>query len=285
MQKKIGARRIAVVKVGGDVLLSDVERTGLGPNIRDLRALGFSVVVLHGGGPQATRLQERLGMTAVKVAGQRVTSPDDLVVVAQAVCGEVNVALTCVLLGAGVPAFGCHGASGSLVQAVKRPARKVVGGGDLPIDYGEVGDVVAIRTELLTGLLDLDVVPVIATLGVEVDTGRPFNINADTTATEVARALSAELLLLVTAVGGVFRDVLDETTRYTTVTTSVARALIRDGVIVGGMIPKVEEALAVIEAGVGAVAILGAGQPGAFLAAARGDGSLGTRICSDVATP
>jgi acetylglutamate kinase len=272
-------RRVAVVKVGGDVILGDEERAGLGPNIRDLLEEGLQVVVLHGGGPQATALQTRLGQKAVKVAGQRVTSKEDLTVVAQAICGEVNVALTCALLAAGVPAFGCHGASGALVQATKRPPRVVPGEGDAPIDYGEVGDVVHVDDTLLRGLLDLGVVPVIATLGVEKSTGRPFNINADTTAVELARALQAELLLLTTAVGGVFRDLNDKSSRFDLLTEKTARALLRDGVIVGGMIPKIEEALTVIDAGVGAVAILGASEPGAFRAAARGDGTRGTRIC------
>jgi len=272
-------RRIAVVKVGGDVVLDDAQREGLGPNLRDLLQEGFLVVVLHGGGPQATRLQERLGMKAVKVAGQRVTSKEDLVVVAQALAGEVNVALTCALLAHGVPAFGCHGASGQLILATKRPPREVVGEG--LVDYGEVGDIVAVRTDLLLRVLDLGVVPVIATLGVDARAGRPYNINADTTAVEIARALNADLLLLTTAVGAVLRDVKDPATRIPTLTATAARALLADGTIQGGMIPKIEEALGVLDAGVGAVAILGAGEPGAFRAAARGDGSRGTVFVAD----
>ena len=120
--------------------------------------------------------------------------------------------------------------------------------------------------------------PVIATLGVDADTGRIFNVNADTTAVAVARALSAELLLLVTAVGGVRRDVHDADSRLGTLTSSQARALIAGGTIGGGMIPKVEEALLVVDAGVGAVAILDAREPGAFVSAARGDGVRGTRF-------
>lgn len=271
---------LVVVKVGGDVLLDEAQRTGLGRNIADLVADGARVVVLHGGGPQVTALQEKLGLVARKIAGRRVTTKEDLTVVVQAICGEVNVGLVATLLQAGVRAFGTHGASAGLVLARKRPPMKIEGpenpGGEL-VDYGEVGDVERIDAELLRGLLGLGVVPVVGTLGVSAE-GRVFNINADTTAVQVARALGADLLLLVTAVGGVFKDLKDPSTRIATLTPVSGKALIADGTISGGMIPKVEEALSILDEGVGAVAILGAQHPGAFRSALRGDGARGTRF-------
>lgn len=271
-------RRIAVVKVGGDVVQSAAQLQGLGQNVRELVENDWDVIVLHGGGPQTTALQERLGLKAVKIGGRRVTSKDDLVIVTQAVCGEVNVALTCALLGAGVRGFGCHGASGGLIEAEKRPPTVVPSHGPEPVDFGEVGDVVTVDEVLVRGLLHLGVVPVIATLGVSSLEGRPFNINADTVAVEIARTLHAELLLLVTGVGGVFTTLGDANSRIGTLTVARARALIAEGVIAGGMIPKVEEALTLLDAGVGAVAILDAAAPHAFASAARGDGALGTRL-------
>lgn len=269
-------RPVVVVKVGGDVLLDDRQRVGLGHNVRTLLDAGAHVIVLHGGGPQVTALQERLSLTPHKIAGRRVTTREDLVAVVQAICGEVNVGLVSTLLSAGVNAFGCHGASGRLIAAHKRPPTPVPGH-DGPVDYGEVGDVDAVDAQLLFGLVHLGLVPVVATLGVS-DRGRIFNINADTTAVHVAKALRADLLLLITAVGGVFKTLGDPTTRIATLTPTSGRALIADGSISGGMIPKVEEALSILDDGVGAVAILNAEQEGAFLSALHGDGTCGTRF-------
>jgi acetylglutamate kinase len=273
----VSEARVVVVKVGGDVLTDEAHKRGLAENVRALVDAGARVVLLHGGGPQVSRLQEKLGIVPNKVGGRRITSPEDLVVVEQAICGEVNVQLTCALLDAGVNAFGCHGASGRLIRAHKRPPRQVTGA-DAPVDFGEVGDVESIGTDVLRGLLDLGLVPVIGTLGVSAEGGRPFNINADTTSVQLARALSAAALLLVTGVGGIFGDLARPDSRIREVTAGDARALIADGVIQGGMIPKVEEAISVLGEGVGSIAVVGAAAAGAFRAVLDGTGEHGTRI-------
>ncbi|HEY4221864.1 MAG TPA: acetylglutamate kinase, partial [Myxococcota bacterium] len=249
---------------------------GLGQNVRDLVDDGARVAIIHGGGPQVTALQERVGLVANKIAGRRVTTAADLVVVEQAICGEVNVGLVSTLLAAGVNAFGCHGASGGMFRARKRAPMKVAGV-DAPVDYGEVGDVESVRTDLVEALLAHGAVPVIGTLGVD-ERGRIFNINADTTAVQLAKALSADLLLLVTAVGGVYRKLGDESSRIATLTPAQVTAFVDDGTISGGMIPKVQEAVSILDQGVGAVAILGAQSAGAFRSALAGDGALGTRF-------
>ncbi|MFT4929351.1 MAG: acetylglutamate kinase [Phenylobacterium sp.] len=269
---------IAVVKVGGDVLLGDIEREGIAANVKDLVDNGWRVVVLHGGGPQVNRLQEKHGLVPNKVGGRRITSEADLLVVKQAICGEVNVELTQQLQHVGINAFGCNGASGKLVTAVKRPKRVMSGCGPDPIDFGEVGDVTGINADLLNGLTSMGVVPVIATLGVEADTGRVFNINADTTVVQIAKALKADLLLLTTAVGAIYRDLAEPDSRIAQVNVQQAQALIVEGVIQGGMIPKVEEAISVLRDGVKNIAIVGPQQKGAFLSVANGEGSKGTII-------
>ncbi len=269
--------KVAVIKVGGDVLLDDAEREGLAANVKSLSEHGWKVVLLHGGGPQTNRLQEKLGMTPNKVGGRRITSDKDLRVVKQAIAGEVNVELTSALLKQGIPAFGCHGASGRLIQAVKRPPRVVSGAGPDPVDFGEVGDVTAINHELISGLLSLNLVPVIATLGVG-DDGRIFNINADTTVVQIARQLKADLLLLTTQVGAVFEDLAKPETRIQSVTPDSAKSLIAEGVIQGGMIPKVEEAISLLDQGVGSIAIVSGREFGAFLSVANNEGKFGTLI-------
>lgn len=277
MKEQKKTQKIAVIKVGGDVLLDQAEREGLAQNISDLRSKAWQIVLLHGGGPQVNTLQEKHGLVPNKVAGRRITSAEDLVVVKQAIAGEVNVNLTSALIKAGLPAFGCHGASGSLIQATKRPPVVVTGAGPEPIDFGEVGDVSGINTGLLKGLLALDVIPVIATLGVATD-GRIFNINADTSVVQIARELKADLLLLTTAVGAVFEDLKKPETRIKQVNRAQAKKLIDDGIIQGGMIPKVEEAMTLLSEGVGSIAIVSGRNPGAFQAVADATGEYGTRI-------
>jgi acetylglutamate kinase len=268
------ASPLVVIKVGGDVLLDEAQRTGLGGNVRDLVDDGARVVVIHGGGPQVTALQDRVGLKANKIAGRRVTGRDDLVVVIQAICGEVNVGVVTTLLSRGVRALGTHGAG--IVTAHKRPPVAVAGHEGL-VDYGEVGDVTRIDAALLLTLVSAGVVPVIGTLGAD-ENGRVFNINADTTAVALARALQADALLLVTAIGGVRAKLEDAATRIATITPTSARALMGDGTIAGGMIPKVEEALSILDEGVGLVAILGAQDAGAFRSVLKGDGAQGTRF-------
>lgn len=269
---------LAVVKVGGDVLLGEAEREGLASNVRDLVAANWQVIILHGGGPQTNQLQLKLGITPNKVAGRRITSKADLLVVEQAICGEVNVALTQLLQYQGLHAFGCHGASGKLITAVKRPPIVVSGAGSHPIDFGEVGDVTGINHTLLQGLLDLQLLPVIATLGVEANSGRVFNINADTTVVQIAREMKADLLLLTTAIGAIYKDLANPQSRLAKIEPEKAQQLIAEGVIQGGMIPKVEEALKVLKAGVKKIAIVGPQEQGAFLSVAKGAGNLGTLI-------
>lgn len=262
------------------MLLSQSDREGLANNVKDLINDDWRCIILHGGGPQLNALQELHGLSPNKVAGRRITGAADLKVVKQALCGEVNVDLVSALLSQGVVAFGCHGASGRLIQADKRPPIKVSGQGDRLIDFGLVGDVVGINVELLQALIAAEQVPVIASLGVDT-AGNIYNINADTTVAAIASAVQAELLILSTAVGGIFADIKDPSSRFTEVTPELAAKLIDDGVITDGMIPKVEEALALLAQGVGSIAICNASQKGGFSAIANQDTTVGTRLVGE----
>ncbi|GGZ98609.1 acetylglutamate kinase [Arenicella chitinivorans] len=265
----------AVIKVGGDMLATPEDRRALAQNVGDLIRAGWRCVILHGGGPQLNRLQTVYGLTPNKVEGRRITSAEDLQVVKQALCGEVNVDLVASLLAGGVPAFGCHGASGQLIQAQKRPPMDFGARGI--IDLGEVGDVTDVNVHAIECLLNGGFVPVIASLGVDVD-GRVFNINADTTVAAIARAMQADLLLLSTRVGGVFADITDPASRIKSMTAAESEALIQQGVITDGMIPKLRESFALLDHGVGTIAIGNAASQGAFLALATGSDRAGTRL-------
>ncbi|MFT5572658.1 MAG: acetylglutamate kinase [Cryomorphaceae bacterium] len=271
------SKPIAVVKVGGDMLLKAADREGLAANLKDLVNAGWQCVVLHGGGPQLNSLQALYGLKPNKIAGRRITSQADIKVVKQALCGEVNVDLVAALIAQGLPAFGCHGASGQLIQAQKRPPIKLSGHGAELVDFGEVGDITGINTSLLHSLLEAGQIPVIASLGINQD-GRVFNINADTTVAAIALALKADLLILSTMVGGIFADIKDPSSRYAEVSPQLARKLINDGIITDGMIPKVEEALGLLSNGVAAIAICNASQKGGFVDIANHKGTVGTRL-------
>jgi len=270
---------VVVIKVGGDVLLDEDERSGLAENVKDLYQLGWHVIILHGGGPQVNQLQLHHGLKPNKVAGRRITSSEDLQVVKQAIAGEVNVNLVSLLASVGLPAFGCHGASGMLIEATKRPPIRVSGQGDKLIDFGEVGDVLSINQELLSGLLALGQIPVIATLGMNKE-GQIFNINADTTVVQIAKCVKADLLLLITQIGGIFKDITDVDSLITDINPEQARELITAGVIQDGMIPKVEEAIKLLDDGIQSIAIAAARRKGVFkaLAEEQRDSVVATRI-------
>ncbi len=263
-----------VLKLGGEV----VQSAELGTVAGDVRALveaGYPVVVVHGGGPQATALSKRLGLTPAIVAGRRITDRETLEVMKMAVAGQVNVDLCAALVAAGARPVGLHGASDRLIQAVKRPPRAVAGAGPDPIDFGHVGDIVGVRAELVRVLLNLRYVPVIACLGVG-DDGAIYNINADTVANHVAMALGARALVVVTDVPGVLRDVADPSSRVARLSEAESKEAIASGVVTKGMIPKLEESFAAIRAGVRAVHIVGKLGHGDLVRALTEPGSVGT---------
>jgi len=261
----VGPSSTVVVKLGGDVL----EPERIGPVAADLaraRTLAGALIVVHGGGPQASALSRRLGLEPRIVGGRRITGPEDLEVVTMVVAGRLNVALVAALAAAGVSAVGLHGASGRVIRAHRRPPRVVSGAGPDPIDFGLVGDVDGFDTALLGTLTTAGHVPVLACLGCA-DDGTVLNINADIVASQLAAALGATALVAVSGVGGVRRDRDDPASRIARLTIAEARAAIADGTVQGGMIPKLEEAFAPLEAGVGAVHVVGPGEVSGALAA------------------
>lgn len=266
-----------VVKVGGEIL----EGNAIDPVARDVAALvdgGRRVAMVHGGGPQASAMQRRLGLEPRMVAGRRITDEATLDVMKMVVGGRLNIDLCAALLRAGARPIGLHGASSRAVRAERRPPRVVSGGGPDPIDFGLVGDVVGVNVELLELLLGAGYTPVLACLGGD-DSGAVLNINADIVANELASALAAEHLVLVTGAPGVMRDLKDPASRIPRLTIAEARAAIADGTVQGGMIPKLDESAAALEsARVGCVHVVGNLGPGDLLAAIASPGSVGTAV-------
>jgi acetylglutamate kinase len=258
---------LIILKLGGDVVQGPY-MDAIAADDAALTREGRRAVIVHGGGPQATDLQKRIGQTPQIVAGRRITDDAALDVMKMTVAGKVNVDLCAKLHGA--RPIGLHTA----ISAEKRPPKVLAGAGKDPIDLGHVGDVTGIDRALLTLLLDSGYVPVLACLGQS--DGRVYNINADTVANRVATLLAADALVLVTDVPGVLRDVSDPSSRIARLTKAESSRAIETGLITKVMIPKVEEAFAAIAEGVKSVVIVGRLSPGELARAVREPGSVGT---------
>ncbi len=267
-------RDAVVVKLGGEVVHGPYVGA-IATDIATLQRRGLSVVVVHGGGPQATLLQKRLGQIPNIVAGRRITDEATLEVMKMTVAGQVNVDLCSALVASGARPVGLHGASSCVIRAVKRPPRVVAGGGPDPIDFGHVGDVTGLDEELLSLLLGGGYVPVVACLGAD-EKGAVYNINADVVANKTAIFLDASALVLVTDVPGVLRDVADPASRVPRITRADGKRLVDEGVVTRGMIPKLEESFAAIAEGVRAVHVVGKLSPGDLAREIESPGSVGT---------
>ncbi len=264
---------IVVVKLGGDVLEGDALATVARDLAAALALAPRRFVVVHGGGAQVTALSKRLGLETQMVGGRRVTDAPTLDVLKMVVAGRLNVDLCAALGRAGLPAVGLHGGSG-VIKARRRPPRVISGAGPDPIDLGLVGDVTGFDRALLETLWSAGRLPVLSCLGLDGDAGALLNINADLASSQLAAELGAEALVAVTAVGGVRRDKDDPSTRLDRMTIAEAKAAIESGVVQGGMIAKLEEAFAPLEAGVGSVQIVAPGEIARGLGAPGSAGTL-----------
>ncbi|HET9596446.1 MAG TPA: acetylglutamate kinase [Anaeromyxobacteraceae bacterium] len=266
--------KTVVVKLGGEVVASP-EMDALAEDVRELVAGWHRVAIVHGGGPQASALQKKLGQEPRIVAGKRVTDEATLEVMKYVVAGQVNVDCCARLLAHGVMPVGLHGASGHAVQARRRPPRVLTGAGPDPVDLGLVGDVTGFNLGLLGDLWERRYVPVLACLGVS-DEGLALNINGDTVASQLAGALRADALVLVTSTPGVLRDVKDPSSRVARMTRAEFEEGVRSGAISGGMIPKLEESFAVLAGGARSVVVVGRLAKGELTRAVLEPGSVGT---------
>ena len=265
-----------VVKIGGEVVGSG-EAQLLAADLKKLVDDGARVAIVHGGGPQATDLQQRLGLPTTQIAGRRVTDAATLDVMKMVLAGKLNVDLCAILVAAGLQPVGLHGASSLVVRAARRPPKVYSGAGTEPVDLGLVGDVVGFNLDLLETLWARSYVPVIACLGADA-AGGVYNINADMVANQLAAALHADRLFLVTSAPGVLRDIKDPASRLPRLSSAEARQAITDGIVVGGMIAKLEEVMAVVDQGVGAIHILGKLAPGDLVRCVAEPGSVGTTL-------
>lgn len=266
-----------VVKVGGDIAEDEAGLHAFCEEVALLAQVGIRVVMVHGGGKQATELSQKLGIEPKMVQGRRVTDERTLDVVMMVFAGKINTEILGSLRRAGVDAVGLSGVDGGIINAVRRPPKRIFDektGREEIVDFGHVGDIVSIDTRLLSTLLAADFVPVIASLGGD-DQGNILNINADTVASEIAAALRAEKLILASDVDGILRT---DQTLISRVTPEEVDALIRQGVIRGGMIPKAQGAVEALLEGVKSVHIINGKKPSTLLAEVFTDTGAGTMI-------
>ena len=253
------AGHTVVVKYGGHAMGEGGD--SFARDVVLLRQVGINPIVVHGGGPQIGHMLERLGIESRFVDGLRVTDRETMEVVEMVLAGTINKQLVAAINAEGGCAIGLTGKDGGLISAKKAVRTRVEGGARIEIDLGFVGEPEHVAARVLDTFRQSDIIPVIAPIGVGV-AGETYNINADTVSGAVAAAVKATRLLLLTDVAGV----LDGDKRLLSeITAGSARRMISDGIISGGMIPKVETCLDAVDGGVEAAVILDGRVPHAIL--------------------
>ena len=261
--------RIVVIKYGGNAMVNDQLKQQVMEDIVLLWLIGVRVVLVHGGGPEISDLMKRLGKQPEFVDGLRVTDRETVDIVQMVLCGKVNKTLVNLLEQRGGKAVGLSGIDGRLIEARSRDPR-----------LGYVGEITGVNIGPIMDMLDNGYIPVVSTVGCDRD-GNTYNINGDTAAAYIAGALGAERMILMTDICGILRDKDDPSTLISELTVSQARQLYSDGVVSGGMIPKVDCCLKAIEQGVKNVVIMDGRVPHAILMELLTNEGAGTWIRGD----
>lgn len=276
-------RQTIVVKMGGEIAAQPDALRSLAEDISLLAHVNIRIVVIHGGGPQATQMAERLGLEARMVQGRRVTDEETLKIAKMIFAGSINVDILSALRAAGVSSVGLSGVDGDILQARQRPpteVRDVTTGETTMVDYGFVGDVTEVDVDLLHLLVNNGYVPVMSSLAGD-DGGRVLNVNADTVASVIAAKMGANKLISLTNVPGILRDPKDPTTLLARATADEVQTMIENGTISGGMVPKVTTLLHAVREGVEQAVIMSGLQESALLLELFTDQGSGTLIDKD----
>ncbi|OUN82989.1 acetylglutamate kinase [Flavonifractor sp. An52] len=265
IQKYYG--KTVVVKYGGNAMISDELRQAVISDIILLHLVGIRVVVVHGGGPEITEMLNKIGKESKFVDGLRYTDEETMEVVQQVLCGKVNKNLVATLNRMGGKAVGLCGMDAGMFQAKK-----------LDEKYGLVGEITAVEPQMVEDALKDGYIPVVSTVAQGIDGENSYNINADTAAAKLATALKAEKLILLTDVRGLMMDPKNENTLLPVVRLSQVPGLVQDGVIKGGMIPKVECCVEAVRSGVENAVILDGRIPHSILIELLSDEGIGTML-------
>ena len=260
---------IVVIKYGGNAMINEELKQQVMEDICLLWLIGVKVVLIHGGGPEISQTMKRLGKEAVFLDGLRVTDKETVDIVQMVLAGKINKTLVNLLQIKGGHAVGLSGIDGGIIEAKMKDER-----------LGYVGEITKIRTQPITDLLEKNYIPVISTVASDRQ-GNTYNINGDTAAAYIAGALNAKRLIMMTDIDGILRDKDDPSTLIHKLTVSEARTLYEEGIISGGMIPKVDCCIEAIRAGVDTVVINDGRVPHSILMELLTDEGAGTMVTGD----
>lgn len=256
--------KIIVIKYGGNAMINDELKDAVMGDIVLLSLIGIKVVLVHGGGPEITQMLKQLGKETQFVNGLRVTDKETVDIVQMVLAGKVNKNLVNLLHHKGGKAIGLCGIDGHMIEAEM-----------LNPELGYVGEITNVNVEPVTDVLEKGYIPVISTVGCDKE-GNVYNINADTAAAKIAGILGAESLISMTDIEGILRDKDDPSTLISKIYVDEAPALVEDGVISGGMIPKVECCIDAINSGVRKVFIIDGRIPHSILIETLTNEGIGT---------
>jgi len=271
------AGKTVVIKYGGNAMVNTELKNSVIQDITLLKYVGMRPVVVHGGGPEITKFLNQLGKKSTFISGLRVTDAETVSVAEMVLVGKINTEIVNLLNRHGAKAVGLSGKDADLIVAKKHLAEIHEEGEVKTVDIGYVGDVEHINTDILNALLDRGYIPVIAPIGIGRD-NESYNINADYVAGEVAGALGAEKLIMLTDVEGIYRDYNDKSSFISSLSLTEAQAMIREGSIGGGMIPKVETCIKALEGGTGKTHIIDGRQPHSILLEIFTGQGIGTQV-------
>ena len=262
--------KIVVVKYGGNAMISENLRRAVLSDIVLLHQMGIHVVVVHGGGPEINDMLKRVGKEGRFVNGLRYTDRETMEIVQQVLCGKVSKDLVSLIHEYGGRAIGLCGMDGRIIEAVKKT--------DDGFDYGLVGEITGINNKPVRDVLEAGYIPVISTVAAGADGEKCYNINADTAAARIAAAMGAEKLIILTDVLGLMRDVNDPETLISKCRISEVPVLIKEGIISGGMIPKIQCCVEALRRGVNRAHILDGRIEHSVLIELLTDAGVGTMI-------
>ena len=258
--------KIVVVKYGGNAMINEDLKQQVMEDVVLLTLIGAKIVLVHGGGPEITEMLGKIGKKSEFVDGLRVTDKETVEVVQMVLAGKVNKSLVNLIEMKGGKAMGISGIDGHLIEAEVKDER-----------LGYVGRITKVNVEPITDLLEKGYIPVVSTVGCDM-AGNVYNVNADTAAAQIAGAIGAESLLSMTDISGILRDRDDPTSLIPLIDIAEAHKLMSEGVISGGMIPKVLCCIDAIEHGVKKVTIMDGRVPHAILLETLTDEGAGTMV-------
>ncbi len=235
--------KTVVVKYGGNAMINEELKEAVIHDIVLLNLVGIKVVMVHGGGPEINEMLKKTGKTSKFINGLRYTDEETMDIVQMVLCGKINKDLVTLLGNAGGIGIGLGGMDAGLFEATRHVDEDGT-------DYGYVGDIVKVNPQPVIDMLDRGYIPVVSTVAKGVDGDKAYNINADLAASKLATALKAKKLILLTDVRGLLRDYHDDSTLIKQLKVSEVPRLIKEGIISGGMIPKVDCCVEAIRNGV-----------------------------------